>query len=189
MIKLYVIQKADKPNHYIRVVNNVPSVVTDIRKATVFQRNEAEKYINNQIKKSQRSLYTVQKISPLSPIDTYKTDTLYELNSIKETVQRRFSDRRNKYVEKLQYYDGVILDLRHYIRDNNTRLNACQAAKILFKLQKIERNRADIKREIQRIDLINNSVENAITEADKFEYEEYKPRCIKDMDEFLKEGD
>ena len=186
---MYVIQKADKPNHYIRVVNNVPSVVTDIRKATVFQMNEAEKYINNQVKKSQRSLYTVQKISLLSPIDTYKTDTLYELNSIKETVQRKFSDRRNKYVEKLQYYDGVILDLRHYIRDNNTRLNACQAAKILFKLQKIERNRADIKREIQRIDLINNSVENAIAEADKFDYEEYKPRCIKDMDEFLKEGD
>ena len=186
---MYVIQKADKPNHYIRVVNNVPSVVTDVRKATVFQRNEAEKYINNQVKKSQRSLYTVQKISPLSPIDIYKTDTLYELNSIKETVQRKFSDRRNKYVEKLQYYDGVILDLRHYIRNEDTRLNACQAAKILFKLQKIERNRADIKREIQRIDLINNSVENAITEADKFEYEEYKPRCIKDMDEFLKEGD
>ena len=69
MIELYVIQKADKPNHYIRVVNNVPSVVTDVRKATVFQRNEAEKYINNQVKKSQRSLYTVQKISPLSPID------------------------------------------------------------------------------------------------------------------------
>ena len=89
----------------------------------------------------------------------------------------------------MQYCDGVILDLRHYIRDNNTRLNACQAAKILFKLQKIERNRADIKREIQRIDLINNSVENAIAEADKFKYEEYKPRCIKDMDEFLKEGD
>ena len=45
MIKLYVIQKADKPNHYIRVVNNVPSVVTDVRKATVFQRNEAEKFM------------------------------------------------------------------------------------------------------------------------------------------------
>ena len=184
---MYVIQKSN--NQFVRVQNNIPTIVTDVRKATVFQRNEAEKYINNQIKKSQRSLYTVQKITPPSPIDTYKTDTLYELNSIKETVQRKFSDRRSKYVEKLQYYDGVILDLRHYIRDNNTRLNACQAAKILFKLQKIERNRADIKREIQRIDLINNSVENAITEADKFEYEEYKPRCIKDMDEFLKEGE
>ena len=67
MIKLFVIQKAD--NQYVRVQNNVPTIVTDVRKATVFQRNEAEKYINNQVKKSQRSLYTVQKISPLSPID------------------------------------------------------------------------------------------------------------------------
>lgn len=187
MIKLYVIQKSD--NQYVRIYNNIPSIVTDIRKATVFQKNEAEKYINNQVKKSQRGLYSVYKISLSSSVDTYKTDTLQELNSIKETVQRKFSDRRNKYVEKLQYYDGAILDIRHYIRDNNTRLNACQAAKILFKLQRIERNRADIKREIQRIDLINSSVENVITEADKFEYDEYKPRCIKDMDEFLKEGE
>ena len=153
MIKLYVIQKADKPNHYIRVVNNVPSVVTDVRKATVFQRNEAEKYINNQVKKSQRSLYTVQKISPLSPVDTYKkTDTISELNEIKVAVQNKFSDRKRKLTEKIQYCDGVILDIRHYIRDNNTRLDACRAAKTLYKLQKIERDRADIKRELQRIE-------------------------------------
>ena len=184
---MYVIQKSD--NQYVRIYNNIPSIVTDIRKATVFQKNEAEKYINNQVKKSQRGLYSVHKIFLSSPVQTYKTDTLQELNSIKETVQRKFSDRRNKYVEKLQYYDGVILDLRHYIRDNDTRLNACQAAKILFKLQKIERNRADIKRELQRIELITNAVDTAISEADNFKYEEYKPRCIKDMDEFLKEGD
>ena len=183
---MYVIQKSD--NQYVWVQNNVPTIVTDLRKATVFQKNEAERYINNQVKKSQRELYTVKKIPSIST-DTYKTDTISELNSIKETIQRKFSDRRNKCVEKLQYYDGAILDIRHYIRDNNTRLNACQAAKILFKLQRIERNRADVKREIQRIDLINSSVENVITEADKFDYEEYKPRCIKDMDEFLKEGE
>ena len=185
MIKLYVIQKSN--NQFVRVQNNVPTIVTDVRKATVFQMNEAEKYINNQIKKSQRSLYTVQKISPLSPIDTYKTDTLYELNSIKETVQRKFSDRKNKYMEKLQYYDGIILDIRHYIRNEDTRLNACQAAKVLYKLQQIERSRADVKRELNRIELINRSVENAISDADKFEYNEYKPRSIKNMDEFINE--
>lgn len=169
----------------MRIYNNIPTIVTDLRKATVFQKNEAEKYINNQVKKSQRNLYTVKKISQISEI--HKTDTIQELNSIKETVQRKFSDRKNKCTEKLQYYDGIILDIRHYIRNENTRLNACQAAKVLYKLQQIERNRANIKRELQRIELINRSVENAITEADKFEYEEYKPRSIKDMDEFINE--
>ena len=76
MIKLYVIQKADKPNHYIRVVNNVPSVVTDIRKATVFQRNEAEKYINNQIKKKERYLYLVKQMPEV--IDTYKKQIRFQ---------------------------------------------------------------------------------------------------------------
>ena len=61
MIKLYVIQKSD--NQYVWVQNNVPTIVTDLRKATVFQKNEAERYINNQVKKSQRELYTVKKNS------------------------------------------------------------------------------------------------------------------------------
>ena len=188
MIKLYVIQKADKPNHYIRVVNNVPSVVTDVRKATQFQQCEAERYINNQVKKKERYLYLVKQMPEV--IDTYnKTDTISELNEIKVAVQNKFSDHKRKLTEKIQYCDGVILDIRHYIRDNNTRLDACRAAKILYKLQKIERDRADIKRELQRIELITNAVDTAISEADSFKYEEYRPRSIKNMDEFLKEGD
>ena len=47
VIKLYVIQKSN--NQFVRVQNNVPTIVTDVRKATVFQKNEAERYISYQV--------------------------------------------------------------------------------------------------------------------------------------------
>ena len=58
---MYVIQKVGQDNLYIKVERGIPVIVTDINKATQFSKNEAEKYINNQIRKSQRELYYVSK--------------------------------------------------------------------------------------------------------------------------------
>ena len=89
------------------------------------------------------------------------------------------------YKDKLQYYDDVILDIRHYIRDENTRLNACQAANVLYRLQRIERKRAEVKCELQRINQVFDVIDTAISKADDFSYVSYKPRVIENMDEFM----
>lgn len=191
---LYVIQKVGQDNLYVKVERGIPVIVTDINKATQLSKNEAEKYINNQIRKSQRELYYVSECKSKTTIskqnnsenNTIKNQVVSELKSIKSDIVRKFSKQKDKCIEKLQYYDGVILDIRHYIRDESTRLNACQAAKVLYKLQQIERNRADVKREIARINLIQDTIDSTINNADNFEYAPYKPRVIEDMDKFLK---
>ena len=191
---LYVIQKVGQDNLYVKVERGIPVIVTDINKATQFSKNEAEKYINNQIRKSQRELYYVSECKSKTTIskqnnfenNAIKNQVVSELKSIKSDIVRKFSKQKDKCIEKLQYYDGVILDIRHYIRDENTRLNACQAAKVLYKLQQIERSRVDVKREIARINLIQDTIDSTINNADNFEYVPYKPRVIENMDEFLK---
>ena len=191
---LYVIQKVGQDNLYVKVERGIPVIVTDINKATQFSKNEAEKYINNQIRKSQRELYYVSECKSKTIMSTQnnsennaiKNQVVSELKSIKSDIVRKFSKQKDKCIEKLQYYDGVILDIRHYIRNENTRLNACQAAKVLYKLQQIERSRADVKREIARINLIQDTIDSTINNADNFEYAPYKPRVIEDMDNFLK---
>ena len=191
---LYVIQKVGQDNLYVKVERGIPVIVTDINKATQFSKNEAEKYISNQIRKSQRELYYVSESKSKTTIsiqnnsdnNAIKNQVVTELKSIKSDIVGKFSKQKDKCIEKLQYYDGVILDIRHYIRDENTRLNACQAAKVLYKLQQIERSRADIKREIARINLIQDTIDSSINNADNFEYAPYKPRVIENMDEFLK---
>ena len=127
---MYVIQKVGQDNLYVKVERGIPVVVTDINKATQFSKNEAEKYINNQIRKSQRELYYVSESKSKTTIskqnnsenNTIKNQVVSELKSIKSDIVRKFSKQKDKCIEKLQYYDGVILDIRHYIRDENTRL-------------------------------------------------------------------
>ena len=148
---MYVIKKIGQDNLYVKVERGIPIIVTDINKATQFSKNEAEKYINNQIKKSQRELYYVSENKSktilkqnISETNAIKAQVVSELKSIKSDIVRKFSRQKDMCAEKLQYYDGIILDIRHYIRNENTRLNACQAAKVLYKLQQVERSRADM---------------------------------------------
>lgn len=189
---MYVIKKN---KYYVKVVNSIPTLVSTLDIATIFKSGEAEKYISNQIKKSERHLYNIETIdipekqhkisSPPKPEFT-KSSIVSELNKIKDSITNKLFDKQNMYLDKIQYYDDVILDIRHYIRDENTRLNACQAANVLYRLQRIERKRAEVKCELQRIYQVLNSINNAIQVANEFNYVPYKPRVIDDMDEFMR---
>lgn len=188
---MYIIKKGD---YFVKVVNSVPTLVTSLDKATTFNSGEAEKYIKNQVKKSDRVLYDIELVD--SPVKQSKNQKLVPeftkdsvvsaLTKIKESAIDKLSDKKHTYIDKLQYYDDVILDIRHYIRDENTRLNACQAANVLYRLQRIERKRAEVKCELKRIGQVIDTFTDAINVAKTFEYAPYKPRVIKDMDEFLK---
>lgn len=183
---MFVIKCKGSDNRYIRVQNNLPVIVTDIKKATIFNTGEAEKYIHNQMKKSMRNTVAVVGCTDVKNTeDALKLDTVSELQFVKDDIRNKLSQKKNKCSEKLQYYDDMILDIRHYIRDDKTKLNACQAAKVLYKLQKIERCRADVKRELQRIQQIFQGIDDVIKTANNFKYDDYKPRVIHDMSDFL----
>lgn len=186
-----VIKKSD---YYVRVNNSVPTLVTTLDKATLFKVGEAEKYIKNQIKKSHRSEYNIvqtdiedkpTKITDIPQPEFTQKKLNSALSQINTVIHNKLSEQREIYRDKLKYYDDVILDIRHYIRDESTRLNACQAANVLYRLQRIERKRVEVKRELQRIDYVFSTISSAISNADKFHYEPYKPRVIQDMEEFL----
>ena len=186
-----------KDGCYVKVHKGTPMLTTTLGKATKFADDfEAEKYITNQIKKSQRELYNVIHInskesSKISVSNTQisnnnKSTTISLLEDIKSKVEQKLGSQKNNYCQQLKYYDDAILDIRHYIRDENTKLNACQAAKLLYKLQQTERKRAEVKCELQRIGQVLDSISHAIDSANDFEYAPYKPRVIDDMGEFLK---
>lgn len=191
MINLYVIKK-DK--YYVRVENNKPTLVSTVDKATTFKAGEADKYIKNQVKKNLRSQYIIEtveikskhKINDIPKPEFVKTDVLSSLKEVRKSIINQLSDKQHEYLDKLQYYDDVILDIRHYIRDESTRLNACQAANVLYRLQRIERKRAEVKCELNRIYQVFDSINNAIQVANEFNYVPYKPRVIDDMDEFMR---
>lgn len=194
MIMYNVIKKSD---YYVKAVGNSPVLVSTLDKATLFKVGEAEKYIKNRIRKNVRNEYQIvqteiqdvpSKISDIPKPEFQKSSVTSELKDVKESVYKKLSDRQNMYKDKLQYYDDVILDIRHYIRDENTRLNACQAANVLYRLQRIERKRAEVKCELQRINQVFDAINTAISKADDFSYVPYKPRVIENMDEFMKKS-
>lgn len=79
----------------------------------------------------------------------------------------------------------MILDIRHYLRNKDTKLNACQGWKVMVKLQKIERERADCKKELQRVAMLKSSIKKAVKESEQFEYDEYKNREIENVAEYI----
>lgn len=90
-----------------------------------------------------------------------------------------------KYTQELQKYDGIILDIRHWLRDENTKLNACQGYQVMKKLQDIERKRVECKKELQRVAILRGNIRKACNKAENFEYEEYKYRQIEDVSVFI----
>ena len=79
----------------------------------------------------------------------------------------------------------MILDIRHFLRREDTKLNACQGYIVVRKLQVLERERAACKKELQRLLLLKTSIRQAIKEADEFDYVEYKNREIVNVREYL----
>ncbi len=77
------------------------------------------------------------------------------------------------------------LDIRHLAREEETRLNACQAAKVFYKLQQIERARLKAKEEISRLTEFANALEKAMNGADEYAYPPYKLRCVENMYEYI----
>lgn len=121
-------------------------------------------------------------ISVDNTISTPKIDYIKKLQDIVDTY---LVPEMEKYKSEVKKYDDMILDIRHYIRDDSTKANASWGYKIFKTLQIVERQRADCKKEFQRINTLKYNIQKSLTDFNNFEYEPYNNREIKNVVEFI----
>ena len=192
---MYVIQ--DTNNRFIKkTTNNQITYTYSESLADVFpSEREANDFIRKMFSKKARKKYRAVKsendseleLVPLKP-DVAKESTVNlksSIDSFNETIHTHLDPEIESYSKKLQEYDGMILDIRHWLRNENTKLNVCQGYQVVKKIQDIERARETCKKELQRVTALRNAVRKACQESVSFEYEDYKNRQIDDVRAFI----
>ena len=192
---MYLIQ--DTNNRFIKkTTNNQITYTYSESLADVFpSEREANDFIRKMFSKKARKKYRAVKsendseleLVPLKP-DVAKESTVNlksSIDSFNETIHTHLDPEIESYSKKLQEYDGMILDIRHWLRHENTKLNVCQDYQVVKKLQDIERAREACKKELQRVSALRNNVRKACQESVSFEYEDYKNRQIDDVRAFI----
>ena len=192
---MYLIQ--DTNNRFIKkTTNNQITYTYSESLADVFpSEREANDFIRKMFSRKARKKYRAVKsendseleLVPLKP-DVAKESTVNlksSIDSFNETIHTHLDPEIESYSKKLQEYDGMILDIRHWLRDENTKLNVCQGYQVVKKIQDIERARETCKKELQRVTALRNAVRKACQESVSFEYEDYKNRQIDDVRTFI----
>jgi len=192
---VYLIQ--DTNNRFIKkTTNNQITYTYSESIADVFpSEREANDFIRKMFSRKARKKYRAVKsendseleLVPLKP-DVAKESTVNlksSIDSFNETIHTHLDPEIESYSKKLQEYDGMILDIRHWLRDDNTKLNVCQGYQVVKKIQDIERARETCKKELQRVTALRNAVRKACQESVSFEYEDYKNRQIDDVRTFI----
>ena len=192
---MYRIQ--DSNNRFIKkTVDNKITFTYSESLADIFpSEREANDYIRKTFGKKARKKYrAVRSDNDASPELISFNQTISEESTEKyklgiagfdEAIQTHLDPEIEKYIQKLQEYDGMILDIRHWLRDENTKLNVCQGYQVVKRLQDIERERAACKKELQRVTMLRDAVKRACRESVSFEYNEYKNREIEDVQAFI----
>lgn len=156
---------------------------------------DANKFIDTYIPKKRRRYYMIQEsnikdsekvINKLKPHTTKvldKPSNVYD--KLKELMETVIDDELIKLEKQIATYDDMILDIRHYIRDENTKFNTVYGYKVLKLLQDIERKRLSCKYEIARIEQLKLKLSKDLISFEKFEFEPYKPRVITNIDDYI----
>ena len=108
--------------------------------------------------------------------------------AIAESITKSLEPTIEYYRNQLSTYDKMLSDVHHYIRNENTKLNACMGYKAFKAIQDLERKRAEAKRELRRFTLLKQGVEKAVEDANAFVYEPYQNRVIEDVAEYIANG-
>lgn len=192
---MYLIK--DRLSRYLKIsIDNKITYTPNECLATPFpSEREATDFIRKAFKKKTRKNYRVVRCDNdfVSDLKIHQssnekgTDDKYAkgIQAFDEIVNTYLTPDIEKYTQQLQKYDGMILDIRHWLRDQNTKLNACQGYQAMKKLQDIERERAACKKELQRVAILRGNIRKACNKAENFEYEEYKYRQIEDVGVFI----
>lgn len=195
----------NKNGKYLKETLDSISFVSNVILAEKFNsQREASDYIIKHFPKKKRRYYRISFVSDID--DNFTTSTsntpenpaepqpqAAECLSFTETIQQAIntylSPDIDKYKAELKQYDDMILDIRHYIRDENTNVNACIGFKIFKRLQSVERKRVICKKELQRLLKLQAGIQTSITESENFEYEPYRNRIVTNMLEFIDNGE
>ena len=196
---MYLIK--DRKGRFLKIThNNNISYTTNESLAEHFpSEREAADFLRKMFSKKQRKIYkVVQDINkPLSDFITkhqlIQSDILNQnydkysntIIGFGNFVDTYLTPEIEKYSKELSRYDKQIQDIRHFIRDENTKLNACQGYQVFIKIQELERKRVGVKKELQRYAYLRARVNKAVRYFEDFEYEEYKNREIEDVRAFL----
>ena len=194
----------NKNGKYLKETLDSISFVSNVILAEKFNsQREASDYIIKHFPKKKRRYYRISFVSDID--DNFTTSTsntpenpaepqpqAAECLSFTETIQQAIntylSPDIDKYKAELKQYDDMILDIRHYIRDENMNANACMGYKIFKRLQIVERKRVVCKKELQRLLKLQTGIQNSIIESENFEYEPYRNRIVTNMLEFIDNG-
>lgn len=195
----------NKNGKYLKeTLDNIAFVSNAIIAEKFNSQREASNYIIKHFPKKKRRYYRISFVSDVGDDFTISTSHTPEnivadkentTNSLSfsETIQQAIntflSPDIDKYKAELKQYDDMILDIRHYIRDENMNANACMGYKIFKRLQIVERKRVVCKKELQRLLKLQTGIQNSITESENFEYEPYRNRIVTDMIGFIENGE
>lgn len=178
---------SDQCGRYIKTTASKMTLTTNENLAdNFFTLQEAMDYINNHIVKKKRHTYSPVEIRTSTPKLLPKRETSNVFDRVRISLGGMLQEELNELEKQLDRYDNIILDIRHYIRDENTKVNAAQGFVIFRKMQEVERERAKCKHRLTQLQMLQGSIDKQICKAESFEYEEYKPRVVADMDRFLR---
>ncbi len=187
---MYLIK--DKSDRYLKTtVDKITFTANETMADTFYSQREAADYMRKRFPKKRRRLYKIvfiDNVIDLTPDTNIQSNIDYfdkSQQQIDNLIQVSINPEIEKYRVQLIKYDDMILDIRHYIRDETTKVNACLGYKIFKALQDIERKRAECKKELQRIMMLKNKLEKALIDAKDFDYEPYKYREIYDINEYI----
>ena len=191
----------NRTGRYLKLTTDNKAVFTanEILAETFNSEREATDFIRKHFTKKKRRYYRPYKCDNSNIIQCNSNDNSQTADDIEselvnldnctsalqETIDTYLTPKIEKYTSELKKYDGMILDIRHYLRDEHTKLNACQGYKVASVLQELERGRADCKKELQRFAMLKSSVIKACSDSKAFEYDEYKNREIENVAEFI----
>ena len=199
---MYLIK--DPKGRYLKTtINKMTFITNEILADTFRSQREATDYIRKRFNKKSRRFYKPVYISDVKePLSSIKTNNKINQNinsnidninwfdktqqQINTIIQQQLNPLIEHYRLELIQYDNIILDLRHYIRDENTKANACWGYMVFKAMQDAERQRVERKKEYQRILLLKTNLEKSITTTQEFEYEPYKYRVISDIEQYIK---
>lgn len=186
---MYVIR--ERSGKYLKSTSNKITLTTNETLANNFSTfQDAFDFINNRIAKRRRNLFTPveirvesKKVSKLIPEYPLGDSNIY--NKIEESIEILIKEEIARLEKKVDYYDDVILDIRHYIRNDNTKVNACYGYKIFQLLQLVERKRISCKEEIIRLNKFQYKFDNLLGSVSTFSLEPYKPRVLNDIENYI----
>ena len=150
---MYLIK--DRKDRFVKITHsNDLSHTTNENLAEHFQsEREATDFLRKMFNKKQRKMYKVVQNQDIEKsLSDFKTkhkpiqfdnsdrcsnkylDTITGFDGFVDTY---LTPEIEKYSKELSRYDKQIQDIRHFIRDENTKLNACQGYQVFIKIQEL----------------------------------------------------